>query len=102
VLNRLKFENPENAESEFVNAFKFMHNKSSEYNQEHPTGEMIANDIKILTEGAINLDLEWLKKVEAEHKSVSLHQKSKRQQRPQQRQQQKGVRKSGQRHNTQK
>lgn len=102
VLNRLKYEDIENAEGEYINAFQYMHNKSSEYNQEHPTSEMIANDIKILTEGAINLDVEWLKKVEMEHKSASSHQKAKRQQRPQQRQQQKGGRKSVQRHNTQK
>ena len=103
VLNRLKYEEPENVESQLGDVVLYMRNKSMEYNQEHPTAEMIINDIKVLSEGAINLDGEWLKNVEMEHKSASSHQKNgKRVQRPQQRQAQKAARKSGQRHNTQK
>lgn len=103
VLNRLKYEEPSRVEAQLEDVVHYMHDKSMEYNQEHPTAEMIANDIKILSEGAINLGEEWLKSVEIGHKSASLHQKStKRQQRPQQRQAQKGSRKNGQRHNSQK
>ncbi len=103
VLNRLKYEEPAIMEHQLQDVVLYMRNKSMEYNQEHPTAEMIINDIKVLSEGAINLDGEWLKSVEMEHKSASSHQKnSKRAQRPQQRQVQKAPRKSGQRHNTQK
>lgn len=97
VLNRLKFEEPSTTESELVNVVRYMRNKSVEYNQEFPNVDVILNDVKLLTENAINLDEEWLKKVEAEHKTAFSHQKSnKRQQRPQQ----KNGRKNGQRHNS--
>lgn len=104
MLNRLKYEEPAKMEAQLGDVVHYMHSKSMEYNQEHPTNEMIANDIKILSEGAINLDEEWLKNVDMGHKSASSHQKNgKRPQRQQQqRQVQKGNRKNGQRHNTQK
>lgn len=103
VLNRLKYEKPEMVEHQLQDVVLYMCNKSLEYNQEHPTAEMIINDIKSLSEGVINLDGEWLKSVEMGHKSNSSHQKNnKRVQRPQQRQAQKTTRKNGQRHNTQK
>lgn len=103
VINRLKYETPEVLDSEIVDVMRYMYGKSMEYNQEHPTAEMIVNDIRNLSEGGINLDEEWLKKVEMGHKSAVSHQKnSKHQQRPS-RQTQKGSRKNGQqRHNTQK
>ena len=103
VINRLKYETPEVLDSEIVDVMRYMYGKSMEYNQEHPTAEMIVNDIRNLSEGGINLDEEWLKKVEMGHKSAVSHQKnSKHQQRPS-RQAQKGSRKNGQqRHNTQK
>lgn len=102
VLNRLKYEELERAESEMVNAVCYMRSKSTEYNQEHPTAAMIANDIKILSDGAINLDEEWMKRVETEHKSVSQHQKGGKRPQRQARQSQKGGRKNPQRHNMQK
>jgi len=99
VLNRLKYEEPLKVTSQLEDVVHYMHDKSMEYNQEHPTVDMIANDIRVLTEGAINLGEEWLKNVDIAHKSASAHQKSsKRQQRPAQ----KSGRKSVQRHNTQK
>jgi hypothetical protein len=103
VLNRLKYEEPETIEHQLGDVVMYMRNKSLEYNQEHPTAEMIINDIKNLSEGVINLDGEWLKNVEMEHKSASSHQKNnKRVQRTQQRQTQKASHKGGQRHNSQK
>ena len=102
VLNRLKFEEPTKADGELENVVRFMRGKSLEYNQEHPTSEMIVNDINILTEGAINLTEEWMKRVETEHKSAASHQKSTKRQQRTQRQSQKSTRKSGQRHNTHK
>ena len=101
VLNRLKFEDPSKVASQLADAALYMRNKSNEYNQEHPTGAMIVNDMKILTDGAINLDEEWLKNVESAHKSASSQQKNKKQQKGRQ-QQQKNGRKTNQRHNTQK
>ncbi len=101
VLNRLKFEDPSKVASQLADAALYMRNKSNEYNQEHPTGAMIVNDMKILTDGAINLDEEWLKNVETAHKSASSQQKNKKQQKGRQ-QQQKNGRKTNQRHNTQK
>lgn len=101
VINRLKYEESSKSEAQMEDVVRYMYNKSMEYNQEHPTAEMIGNDIKALSEGAISLDTEWVKGVEMGHKSASSHQKNaKRQQRPQQRQQQKGTRKNTQRHNS--
>lgn len=97
MLNRLKFEELSSAERELANVVCYMRNKSSEYNQEFPNNEVLLNDIKILSEGGINLSEEWLKKVETEHKTAFSHQKNnKRQQRPQQ----KNARKNGARHNS--
>ena len=101
VINRLKYEESSKSEAQMEDVVRYMYNKSMEYNQEHPTAEMIGNDIKALSDGAISLDTEWVKGVEMGHKSASSHQKNaKRQQRPQQRQQQKGTRKNTQRHNS--
>ena len=101
VINRLKFEESSKTEAEMEDVVRYMYNKSMEYNQEHPTADMIGNDIKVLSDGAITLDTEWVKGVEMGHKSSSSHQKNaKRQQRPQQRKQQKGARKNTQRHNS--
>ena len=101
VINRLKYEEPSKCESQMEDVVRYMYSKSTEYNQEHPTAEMIGNDIKALSEGAISLDAEWVKGVEMGRKSSSSHQKNaKRQQRAQQRPQQKSARKNAQRHNS--
>lgn len=103
VLNRLKYETPEVLEAEIGDVVRYMHGKSLEYNQEHPTAEMIINDIRAMSEGGININEEWLKNVEMRHKSVASHQKAGKHQQRAARQQQKGGRKNGQqRHNTQK
>ncbi|MBO5962052.1 MAG: DUF4290 domain-containing protein [Alistipes sp.] len=102
VINRLKYDKPEAVEAEMGDVVRYLHGKSMEYNQEHPTPDMIANDIRILSEGGINLDGEWIKKVEMGHKSASAHQKNGKHQQRNSRQAQKGGRKNGQRHNTQK
>lgn len=103
VINRLKYEEASNIEAELVDVVHYMHGKSMEYNQEHPTAEMIVNDIKSLSEGGINIDEEWLKNIEVKHKSASSHQKNAKHQQRTARQSQKGGRKNGQqRHNTQK
>ena len=105
VLNRLKFEDPSKVAPQLADAALYMRSKSAEYNQEHPTGAMIVNDIKVLTEGAINLDEEWLKNVESVHKTASAQQKNNKKQnnrQGRQQQQQKSGRKNNQRHNTQK
>lgn len=100
MLRRAAHEEPAKAESELGNIARYMRNKSAEYNQEHPNNEVILNDIKTLTDGAINLEEEWLKKVESEHKSTLSHQKNTKRQSRSPRQQQNGGRKNGQRHNS--
>ena len=99
MLRRTSFEEPTKAEGELRNIARYMRNKSSEYNHEFPNSEVILNDIKNLSEGAINLDEDWLKKVESEHKSASSHQKSNKRQAHSARQSQKGGRRNTQRHN---
>lgn len=102
VINRLKYEDLSMAEGEMRDVVRYLHGKSMEYNQEHPTLEMIAKDINNLSEGGINLDAEWLKNVEMGHKTASAHQKGGKHQQRTSRQPQKGARKGGQRHNSQK
>lgn len=103
VINRLKYESPEVMEAEMGDVVRYMYGKSMEYNQEHPTSEMIANDIRILSDGGVNLDEEWIKSVEMGHKSAASHQKAGKHAARATRQSQKGSRKSGQqRHNTHK
>ncbi len=97
VINRLKYEKPEDVESELRDVVRYMHGKSMEYNQDHPTSEMIINDIKNLSENGINIDEDWLKNVEMERKSASSHQKGGKHQWTT-RQTQKSGRKNGQRH----
>ena len=99
MLRRASFEEPTKAEGELRNIARYMRNKSSEYNHEFPNNEVILNDIKYLSEGAINLNEDWLKKVESEHKSASSHQKSNKRQAHTSRQSQKGGRRNTQRHN---
>ena len=99
MLRRTSFEEPTKAEGELRNIARYLRNKSSEYNHEFPNSEVILNDIKNLSEGAINLDEDWLKKVESEHKSASSHQKSNKRQAHSARQSQKGGRRNTQRHN---
>ena len=97
IIKSIGLENISTAGETLRSAILYMRNKSAEYNQDYPNNEEILNDLMILSEGAIILDEEWLKKVEAEHKTAFSHQKSnKRQQRPQQ----KNGRKNGQRHNS--
>ena len=99
MLRRASYEDPAKAENELRNIARYMRNKSAEYNQEHPNNEVILNDIKTLSEGAINLNEEWLKKVESDHKSALSHQKSNKRPAHATRQVQKGGRRNTQRHN---
>ena len=102
MLRRASYEDPVKAEAELGNIARYMRNKSSEYNHEHPNSEVILNDIKNLSDGAINLDEEWLRKIESEHKSAQTHQKNNKRQSHPARQSQKGGRRSTQRHNNSK
>lgn len=100
MLRRAAYENPEKAATELGNIARYMRNKSAEYNQEHPNNEVILNDITMLSDGAIKLEEEWLKKVESEHKSVLSHQKNNKHQARSTKQSQKGTKKNSQRHNS--
>ncbi len=103
MLHRVASEGQTEASSELGNIARYMRARSAEYNNEHPNTEVILNDITMLSDGAIKLDEEWLKKAESEHKTaLSLH-KSQKHQKSQQRQQQKGGRKNNNpRHNSSK
>ena len=100
MLRRAAYEEPEKVATELSNIARYMRNKSMEYNQEHPNNDVILNDIKELSDGAIKLEGEWLKKVESEHKNALLHQKNNKRSARTLRQPQKGARKSTQRHNS--
>ena len=100
MLNRLKYNDGAPVFNELANITRYMRSKSAEYNQEHPTGDMIANDIMMLSNGDIIIDEVSLKKIEMEQKLASPQQKNNRRQ--QQKRQQKGGRKGSARHNTQK
>lgn len=102
MLRRASYEDPAKAEAELGNIARYMRNKSSEYNNEHPNNEVILNDIKKLSDGAINLDEEWLRKIESEHKSAQTHQKNGKRQSHAAKQSQKGGRRNIQRHNNSK
>lgn len=101
IIKSIGLENISTAGETLRSAILYMRNKSAEYNQDYPNNEEILNDLMILSEGAIILDEEWLKKNDTECKIAHSNQKNKRQQRPskQQSKQQKGGRKGGQRHN---
>lgn len=100
MLRRAAHAEPAKAEAELANIARYMRNRSAEYNNEHPNNEVILNDIKELSDGVINLDVEWFKKVESEHKSALSHQKNNKRPVRSARPQQKGTRKNTQRHNS--
>lgn len=102
MLGRIANSDASKTGDEMGNILRYMRNKSVEYNQELPTGEMLANDVSILTEGAISLDENCLQKIEMENKTASSRQKSAKRQPQRGRQTQKSGRKNTQRHNTQK
>ena len=102
MLRRASYEESEKTEGELRNIARYMRNKSAEYNNEHPNNDVILNDIKRLSDGAINLNEEWLKKVESEHKSTLSHQKNGKRQTHSARQPQKGGKRNIQRHNNSK
>lgn len=67
---------------------RYMRTKSYEYNQEHPNNEMIAKDIKKMSQGAIELDENALNNIRNDYKTrFSAHPQKgpmQRMQRPQQ------------------
>ncbi len=99
MLKAIGRENISTVGETLPNVVRYMRNKSAEYNQEHPNSEVLLNDVMLLSEGAIILDEEWLKKNDTEQKSALYHQKNGKQRVVRQ---QKSGRKNTQRHNTQK
>ena len=102
MLRQVASSGQSEASAELGNIARYMRARSAEYNNEHPNTEVILNDISMLSDGAIKLDEEWLKKAESEHKTALSYQKSQKHQKAQKYQQQKGGRKNGPRHNSQK
>lgn len=101
MLKRISYADASQAKGEMDNILRYMRNKSVEFNQEIPTGEMIANDVLMLSEGAIFLGDDCMQRIETENKTASSRQKSCKRQQQKSRQQSVG-RKVGQRHNNQK
>ncbi len=86
----------------------YMRTKSFEYNQEHPSNDVVAKDIEIMSDSVIKIDGQTLNNVRPEYKSAHTAHQSRQQRRPMQkgknngRQQQKNHSKNGQRHNSHK
>ena len=99
MLKAIGRENISTVGETLPNVVRYMRNKSAEYNQEHPNSEVLLNDVMLLSEGAIILDEEWLKKNDTEQKSALYHQKNGKQRVVRQ---QKSGRKNTQRHNNHK
>ncbi len=53
------------------NIARFMRTKGFEYNQEHPNNELIIKDIKLMSEGRIELDEDAINNIRSEYKSTS-------------------------------
>ncbi len=69
IIRRLsEEENPEVAARAIDNVARYMRTKSFEYNQEHPNNEVIARDIKQMSEGAIELDEATLNNLRNDYK----------------------------------
>jgi hypothetical protein len=96
MLRRVAAEGGGEATAEIGNIARYMRARSAEYNNEHPNTEVLLNDIYTLSDGAIKVDEECLRKAESDHKSALSQYKSAKHQRQQR--QQKGPRKNGQRH----
>ena len=68
----LELQNSDNKESVAVavgNIAKYMRTKSYEYNQEHPSNEMIIKDIKRLSNNTIYLDEEAINNLKSEYRN---------------------------------
>lgn len=71
------------------NLARYMRTKSYEYNQEHPSNEVIVKDIKRMSGGDIEIDEVALNNIRSDYKQHFTARPQKGQQRPQQQRQQK-------------
>ncbi len=53
------------------NIARYMRTKGFEYNQEHPNNELIIKDIKMMSEGRIEMDEDAINNIKSEYKSTS-------------------------------
>ncbi len=53
------------------NIARFMRTKGFEYNQEHPNNELIIKDIKMMSEGRIEVDEDAINSIKSDYKSTS-------------------------------
>lgn len=61
---------------ELDNVTRFMRAKSVEFNQEFPSNDVLIKDIRYMTNDGIIVDEEYIKKIEAEHKSALAQQRN--------------------------
>ncbi len=87
----------------------YMRTKSFEYNQEHPSNDVVAKDIEVMSDSVIKIDSQALNNIRPEYKTAhAAHQSRQQQQRRSQQKgknngrQQKNHSKNGQRHNSHK
>ncbi|MFI3302610.1 MAG: DUF4290 domain-containing protein [Rikenellaceae bacterium] len=85
------------------NIVRFMRTKGFEYNQEHPNNELIIKDIKMMSEGRIEVNEDAINNIKSDYKNGSMTHQSKAHSRSNQRQgaknrnqhQSKGTQKNG-------
>ncbi|MFI3292633.1 MAG: DUF4290 domain-containing protein [Rikenellaceae bacterium] len=72
MINTLCDESNEDGVARAVgNIAKFMRTKGFEYNQEHPNNELIIKDIKMMSEGRIELDEDAINNIRSDYKGGS-------------------------------
>lgn len=69
MLRKLRDENDREATAVAIDSLaRYMRTKSFEYNQEHPNNEVIIKDIKLMSEGAIEIDEVALNNLRSDYK----------------------------------
>lgn len=92
MLHKLGEEGNSEATTAAVDSLaRYMRTKSFEYNQEHPNNEVIIKDIKLMSEGNIELDEIALNNLRSDYKQHYSARPQKGQQRPQQKGQMKNA-----------
>ncbi len=81
IVKRLSEEPKENVAHMVDNVVVFMRAKSFEYNQEHPNNELIIKDIKMMSNGVIQMNEEAINNIQSDYKKHLSSQHSKPQQR---------------------
>ncbi|MFI3319722.1 MAG: DUF4290 domain-containing protein [Rikenellaceae bacterium] len=82
IIKQLSEEKDEAAVARAVdNIARYMRSKGFEYNQEHPNNELIIKDIKMMSNGSIEINEDAINNIRSDYKSNSLGHAQKGQQR---------------------